>query len=102
MTPLEYVRNRLAKDYSDRANDITGLLDKRMAELNHPAGITEEEMQGDFQKLLTEALYPFIACIRALRDAGLAPEEADRYARTIWDEMPVEMKREIVQKNMEI
>lgn len=99
MTALDYVRAELRKEYGARATFIETWLDQNLAQMREPQGLTEEEMNSSFQKLLDEMLYPFIACFRALKDADIPLTEVNEFCRRIWDQMPEEMKQEIVRRD---
>ena len=98
MSALEFVKSRLEKDYGGQAADIETRLDSRLAEMLAAESVSDERLTAGFQKLLNEMVYPFIACMRAMQDAGLTEEEADAYCRTIWNDMPEDLRNEIISK----
>lgn len=102
MTGLEYVKYRLRQDFGEtRANKIEDLLDGIMEELITPDPL-EKDISSDFQLLLNDSVYPYLACSQAMQDAGVDIRIANRYVRKICDEMPEEMKVEFMVRNAEL
>ncbi|MBQ8306137.1 MAG: hypothetical protein IJX90_07980 [Blautia sp.] len=102
MTALEYVRAELRKEYGSKAAIIETWLENRLAKMMDQHELTEEERQSAFQVLLNEMLYPFIACFGAMKDAEIPLAEVNEFCRRIWDQMPEEMKQEIVRRDTDI
>ena len=89
MTGLQYVKRCLQQDFSDRAANIIPHLERAMFELTTPTDI-ENELTSDFQDLLNDSVYPFLACYQAMQDAGV--DIAGRYVGKIRENKPSEMQ----------
>lgn len=76
MTTREYVDRCLEKDFSNKI--ITNNYEKRLEELlKEDATPLPDEVS--FQSQLDEKVYPYLACFRAIRDAGYDEEFGLKY-----------------------
>ena len=102
MTGLEYVHHRLHQDFgASRSQTIITLLDQYMEELTTPTEL-EDGVNADFQNLLADSVYPFLACLNAMIDAGVDIHIANRYCKRIAEEMPEELKQSFAERELRL
>ena len=70
MTGMEYVKSQLYQDFGEHADTIIQHLTVVMTELTTPDSL-EDELTSDFQNLLNDSVYPFLACYQAMQDVGV-------------------------------
>ena len=75
LTALEYVKIKLKNDFIDEYEHIWILVKRQMNDLVEP------EANSEFQTQLNELVFPFLACHRAMIEAGISSELTDRYCR---------------------
>ena len=99
MTGLEYVKHRLHNDFGEFANNIYPHLDSRMDELveEYPP----DEI-AEFEYLLSDSIYPFLACLHAMVAAGVEYGFAERYVKKLSEEIPEEVRVEFSNWDQEL
>lgn len=97
MEVLEYVKDRVRQDYPEQAESIITHTDTHLEDLLQNNETDRSEIINDgFQNLLEAALYPLLACRKAMHDLGFSKEEANEYCLKIWAEFPDEQKRKLM------
>ena len=107
MTPIQYVKYRLSQDYGSRALIMIHNLNQRMAELLQLEPLDssvvdastvegETDPRTNFQLLLDDAFYPFLACLQAMEKCGVEKQIANGYCMRIVEEMPEEIFAKLV------
>ena len=91
MTALKYIFDKLHQDFGEYAGEIYPLLDICMTDLIE---VDPPEEIDEFEKLLNDAVHPFLSCRQAMVVAGVDDKFADRYLNKLIVELPEEMRQD--------
>ena len=75
MTTLEYVMEKLNQDFGDYADEISPFMVARLTELYMEYPPSEA---SEFEELLNDFIFPFLACLHAMVIAGVNHKFANR------------------------